>query len=695
MKHFASRSLGLTATLFATASLAATAQARPMTPEDVAKIESLGTMAVSPDGARVAFTTARLPDVTEGEKDGTTKQELKVAYAPNAARAYLPDDISPRGVGFSPDGRTVSFVWAKEKDDKRAVWGVPIDGGTYSKLAEIKDANINSYRWSADGSMLYLLAGAAEDKQRKTQSKAGFNARVYEEEFKPNRMFAAKVGSEVDKEPREIALPGFVSAFDIAPDNSFAIVDTAPTPLVDDSYTKKRVNIIDLSTGNVRAEVKTPGKIGDVEISPDGSQLSLIAGVDMNDPAATTMHLVDTATGTYRALNAGAPEAAVDAEWLDDGRLATIVHVGAQSVLRMYNADGSIASEIDPGDLILTRIDAARDKIAVAANSPKHPSELFVLDGTNFTRWTSHNPWLSEISFGKQRTVTYTARDGQSVEGVLIEPVGGAPRGGAPTIMNVHGGPEAHDSNGWQTAYSKPGQVAAGQGYAVFLPNYRGSTAYGTAFSKQHQNNYADREFNDIVDGKRALVAAGITDPDRTGITGGSYGGYASAWGATALSAEYAASVMFVGISNQISKFGTGDIPYEMYNVHSLKWPWDDWQAMLEVSPVYHVDKAETPILILHGDSDTRVDPGQSFELYRSLKIRKPETPVRFVLYPGEGHGNRRAGSRYDYNLRMMEWFDTYLKTGDRKAAMPAARPTLADGAKGAKPPKDESEDGE
>ena len=696
MKHIApvrlGKTLALSATLFASVSLAATAQARPMTPEDVAKIESIGAMAVSPDGSRIAFTTASLPDVTEGEKDGTTKQELKVAYAPDAARAYLPDDISPSGVSFSPDGRTVSFIWKKEKDDKRAVWGVPIDGGTYSKLAGVKDADVRSYKWSGDGSTLYLLTGAAEDKQRKTQSKAGFNARVYEEEFKPARMFAARVNAGEDDEPREIALPGFVSAFDVAPGDAFAVVETAPTPLVDDSYTKKRVNIIDLGTGNVRAVVETPGKIGDVEISPDGSQLSLIAGVDMNDPAATTMHLVDTASGAYRALNAGAPEAAVDAEWLDDGRLATIVHVGAQSVLRMYNADGSVASEIDPGDLILTRIDAARDKIAVAANSPKHPNELFVLDGNSFTRWTSHNPWLSEISFGNQRTFTFTARDGQEVEGVLIEPVGGAPAGGAPTIMNVHGGPEAHDSNGWQTAYSKPGQVAAGQGYAVFLPNYRGSTGYGTAFSKQHQGNYTDPEFTDIVDAKRALVAQGITDADRTGITGGSYGGYASAWGATYHSAEYAASVMFVGISNQVSKFGTGDIPYEMYNVHSLKWPWDDWQAMLEVSPIFHVDKAETPILIMHGDSDTRVDPGQSFELYRSLKIRKPDTPVRMVLYPGEGHGNRRAGSRYDYNLRMMEWFDTYLKTGDRTAAMPAARPTLADGAKGAKAKDDEGD---
>ncbi|MEP2550710.1 MAG: hypothetical protein ABJH26_05390, partial [Marinomonas sp.] len=264
MKPSAPKYAALTATFFASVSLAATAQARPMTPEDVAKIESLGAIAVSPDGTRVAFTTASLPDVTDGEKDGTTKQQLKVATGPNAARAYLPKDITPRSVSFSPDGRMIGFIWAK-KDKKRAVWGVPVDGGTYTQLAAIKDANVSSYKWSDDGATIYVLAGAEEDKQRKTQSKAGFNARVYEEEFKPSRMFAAKapasIGGDVDKEPREIALPGFVSSFDIAPGGAFAIVDTAPTPLVDDSYTKKRVNIIDLGTGNVRAVVETPGKI--------------------------------------------------------------------------------------------------------------------------------------------------------------------------------------------------------------------------------------------------------------------------------------------------------------------------------------------------------------------------------------------------------------------------------------------------
>ncbi|AWW75713.1 S9 family peptidase [Erythrobacter sp. KY5] len=684
----------VTAALFATASLTATAHARPMTPEDVAKIESVGAIAISPDGMRIAYTTGSLPDVTEGEDNGGIKSQLSIATGPDIARQFLPEDVSPGDVAFSPDGRMLTFTWSKDDEDA-AVWGIPVDGGTYMKLAAIEDSGVRDYRFSPDGRTIYMMVGPAKDEQREAQAKGGFTSKVYEEEFRPARMFAANVmmNGEIDDEPREIALPGYVSAFDIAPDGSFGIIETTPTPLVDDSYTSKRVNVIDLASGDVRAVVETPGKLGDVEISPDGSQLSLIAGIDMNDPAATTLHLVDTATGDYRAINAGEPLATVDAEWMSDGRLMTVVHRGVQSEVHVHNADGTLAEVIDPGELILTGVEAAGDRVAFTASAPQHPTELFVWNNGAFERWTQHNEWLSDITFGEQRAYTFTATDGQEVEGVLILPVGGVAAGGAPTIMNVHGGPEAHDSNGWQTAYSKPGHVAAGQGYAVFLPNYRGSTGYGTAFSKQHQGRYTDPEFRDIVDAKNALAADGITDPDRTGITGGSYGGYASAWGATYYSAEFAASVMFVGISDQISKFGTTDIPYEMYNVHSLAWPWDNWQKMLEVSPIYYTERAETPLLIMHGEEDTRVDPSQSMELYRFIKVRKPDTPLRLVFFPGEGHGNRMASHRYDYNLRMMEWFDTYLKTGDRDAEMPPARPQLAEGAKGASAEEDDSED--
>ena len=182
-------------------------------------------------------------------------------------------------------------------------------------------------------------------------------------------------------------------------------------------------------------------------------------------------------------------------------------------------------------------------------------------------------------------------------------------------MLVVHGGPEAHYSNGWLTGYSAPGQVAAARGFSVFYPNYRGSTGRGVAFSKTSQAAATGAEYDDLVDGVDHLVDIGLVDADRVGIMGGSYGGYASAWGATYYSERFAAAIPFVGISNAISKMGTTDIPREMYDVHHRKWLWDDWEYFAKASPIYYVTRNRTPTLILHGKNDPRVHPSQSLEL--------------------------------------------------------------------------------
>lgn len=666
----------LLATASATFALSAAASARPMTPEDVARLEYTGTVAVSPDGQMIAFTRVHFPDVTKGEENGGSRQQLFLADAAMQAKAWLPEDMRVTSPGFTPDGQMITFLWAKDKE-KRAVYAVPVAGGAHRKIAEIKDANVLSYEISPDGRQIYLLAAPAPDKQRDDEKDAGFDAEIYEEELRFNRMFLANVmQAGVDAEPSAIAVPGFVDAFDIAPSGEWAVITSAPTPLVDDSFTKKRANILDLASLAVTT-VETPGKIGDIEISPDSMVVSMIAAVDQHDPADTTLYLIDPATGLLSALNEGAPEAAVNAEWMADGRLAVQIDKGVTSFLRFYGPNGMMQNEVATGGLVLAGMEQGGNRLVLEANSAAHPNELYLYSSAGFERWTDHNPWLADIDLGTQRSFTFTARDGQLIEGIVIEPVGDAPLGGAPLILDVHGGPEAHDTNGWITNYGGPGQVAAGAGYAVALVNYRGSTGYGVDFSKQHQRDAAGKEFDDLVDAKYALAELGIADPARVGVTGGSYGGFATAWSSTYYSQQFAAGVMFVGLANLYSKFGTTDIATEDYLVHSRHYPWEDYTATLERSPVFHADKADTPLLILHGADDTRVSPTQSSELYRHIKIRRPDTPLRLVFYPDEGHGNAKAAARYDYNLRMMEWFDTYLKTGDRDAPLPGPRPDL------------------
>jgi dipeptidyl aminopeptidase/acylaminoacyl peptidase len=314
----------------------------------------------------------------------------------------------------------------------------------------------------------------------------------------------------------------------------------------------------------------------------------------------------------------------------------------------------------------MTALSLAADgqRAALVGESPNHPSEVYLMahgDGAP-RRLTDSNPWLAGVELAPQAVFGYQARDGLELSGVLIRPLE-AGQGPAPLLLMVHGGPEAHRRNGWLTGYSTPAQIAAARGYAVYFPNYRGSTGRGVAFSKLGQGDAAGGEFDDLVDAVDALAEAGIADPERVGITGGSYGGYATAWCATRYSDRFRAGVMFVGISNKLSKGMTTEIPVEDIMVHTLFPPYTRWQYSLERSPIFYVEQARTPLLIAGGTADSRVHPSQSLQLYRALKLID-KVPVRYVRYPGEGHGNARAASRDDYARRLMRWMDHFVMDG-------------------------------
>ena len=311
--------------------------------------------------------------------------------------------------------------------------------------------------------------------------------------------------------------------------------------------------------------------------------------------------------------------------------------------------------------------------MALGGSTMWHPSELFTYDvrKRNLKRQTTLNPWLKDKKFGVQERMTYTSRDGLKMEGVLAYPLDYKEGTKYPLITYIHGGPEACVKNGWTTYYSLWGQVATAKGYFVFMPNYRGSSGRGVAFSKMNQGDLGDEEFNDVLDGIDDLIARGMVDKTKVGIGGGSYGGYFAAWAATKHSDRFAAAVVFVGISDQLSKRYSTDIPYESYYSHWKFWPHENRELVIDRSPITHAENNKTPTLILHGKNDTRVHPSQSLMLYRALKLPK-KAPVRLIWYPEEGHGNRKNPARLDYNLRTLAWFDYYLKGGGNKNQLPA-----------------------
>jgi dipeptidyl aminopeptidase/acylaminoacyl peptidase len=177
------------------------------------------------------------------------------------------------------------------------------------------------------------------------------------------------------------------------------------------------------------------------------------------------------------------------------------------------------------------------------------------------------------------------------------------------------------------------GQVAAGSGYGVFYPNYRASIGRGLAFAREGFGDPAGKEFDDVADGITHLIDEGLADPDRVGLYGGSYGGYAASWFGTYYTHLVKAVVSFAGISDLTSKRLLTDIPFEDELVHMGQPVREQWDLMAERSPITYAHQSQTAILLLHGADDTRVHPAQSLELYRACKM-SGHPAVRLVLYP-------------------------------------------------------------
>jgi dipeptidyl aminopeptidase/acylaminoacyl peptidase len=672
----------LVALLWAPAAAAQPANA--LTPVQIGQIEIVTSAAITPDGRHIAYTVAVPADPFE--QNAPSALHLYVVDTQTGQSTPLHTAGSVGGITVRPGHGTVTFLATLDRENGRSLFEVPITGGT-PRLLVTHETNIIGYEWNPDGRRVAFIAN---EPTRDPATPLPYRPQFYEENLAQRRAFIADVvaGGASQEIPHEGSFYQLVWS----PAGDRLAVSVAPTPMVDDMYMAQAVKVLDGTKGRLLSEIDNRGKLAQITWSPDGQRLALRAADHIHDPIDGRIMVVSAEGGTPQNIFRDFEGKFEHIAWTADD---TIHFVASESTAKTFGTirpDGTGFSRIVSNDVDLGGFMRADDGTTVfVASSVEHPAEVFVLRPgvTTLARLTNSNPWVDAIPKGEQRVVTWTARDGAfDIDGLLILPVHYTQGTRVPVITVVHGGPEAHYSRGWLTNYSVPGQLAAGRGYAVFYPNYRGSTGRGLEFIMSSQADLAGAEFDDIVDGIDYLIAQGIADPDRIGVTGGSYGGYATAWMTTRYSDRFAAGVMFVGISNNLSKWGTSDIPDELYLVHSRERLWESdakWMDYLRRSPIYHVENAQTPLLIMHGAEDTRVHPAQSLELYRHLRVRRPDVPVRLIFYPGEGHGNVRAASRLDYTLRMVEWFDTYLM-GDGEMPgldilMPAAQIGAAVGA--------------
>ena len=643
---------------------------RVLTPDLILTLAQVTDAQISPDGQSVVYQVARPRRADEPPGGGRNELWIVAAAGGDARRLTQSNDRAAR---WSPSGRQIAFLGSRPDAATAQIHLLDLSGGE-SRPLTTAPAAVTSFKWSPDGRAIAFTYTDPPTDQERRDVASGRDWTVMDRNYKHTRLYRADVATGRTELVTRADLT--VHDYDWSPDSRQLVIGAAATPTIDDSFMGVRLYIVPAAGGTPEPFVQTTGKLGFPRWSPDGRSIAWLGATTVDDPHAGSVFIAPV------QRQAGAPDRAnltgtaeMSALWLGwkqtpaKGAPSTIAYLAAERQdvkLHTIDVDASgkpgVRGTLDAPALVPvgTPSFAADGRFVLVAHSPSHPPEVFVSDATKVRRLTRLNPQLDGVELGAQEIVTWKAKDGWTIEGVLVKPVGFRAGTRYPLVVQPHGGPEAADPNGWSGGYSRWGQMLAGAGFMTLYPNYRGSIGRGTAFAKADHKDLMGAEFQDILDGIDHLAAQGLIDPNRVGIGGGSYGGYTSAWATTYASDRFKAAIPWMGISNWISMTGTSDIFLENSTVHWNLVMYENYDKYWERSPLKYIDRAKTPTLIVHGAADPRVPPGQSLELYTALKWKG--VPVDYVVYPREGHGIAERAHQEDFMRRVLEFFQRYLK---------------------------------
>ena len=323
---------------------------------------------------------------------------------------------------------------------------------------------------------------------------------------------------------------------------------------------------------------------------------------------------------------------------------------------------GGKAEPVTSGRQVVDNLSLGTDgNGAVTVGTDGAPDEVYALENGSLRKLSAQNAWMSEIAFSKVEDVTFTAKDGNVVNGLLAKPAN-APAGKLPTILYIHGGPNGQDDHGFDPTR----EILAANGYAVLQINYRGSSGRGTKFQKAIYADWGNLEVVDLLAGVDGVIKSGVADADRLGICGWSYGGILTDYTIATDPLRFKAAISGASSALQLSMYGVDQ--YIVQYDTEMGPPWKSQALWLKVSyPFFHADRIKTPTLYMGGDKDFNVPLVGAEQMYQALKSNGVDTQL--VVYPGQHHGLSIPSYQRDRLERWVGWFDKYLKAGGASPA--------------------------
>jgi dipeptidyl aminopeptidase/acylaminoacyl peptidase len=618
----------------------------------------------SPDGRWIAFAGPRLEKL-EGHDEG----RICLAAADGSGWRQITDgphdDAEPH---WSPDGTRLTFRSDRVSRGQHQLFVLGTDmPGEATRLGSLPGA-VEWHAWSADGSRILagIAGGAAEQADALGSGTIGPEAAALpswipevessdlaEEERRSLWLVAPDSG-----EVRRVSLDGrnVWEASWCGPGHAAAITSEGPG---EDAWYRAGLALIDLDSGDERALYTSDVQLGWAEGSPDGARIAVIEAVCSDRiVVAGDLLVVGVANGAVAKIDTGGVDI-THAYWRDDHRLAAFGRRGMTAVVLEIDVDGgtvregwstseSIGFYFHPDGHVFG------DGVVVAMSSHRRPPvRAAVADGAVRVIADFHHAGHDAVMqvVGGREVIEWQAPDGLTIDGLLTTPVGEGP---FPLVLDVHGGPVGAMSDRFVGAFDA---VLLARGFATFTPDPRGSSGRGRDFASRVVGDMGGADLQDLLTGVEAVVAAGVADPDRLVLTGGSYGGFMSAWIPTQ-DQRFKASVAISPVTDWWSeRFDSslgawvgdflGGEPHEVPEEYTAR------------SPVLQARNVTTPVLLTAGRHDRATPIGQAVEFYRAL--RELGVPSEVVKYPEEGHGVGEFPALLDLATRTVMWFERFL----------------------------------
>ncbi|HET9345528.1 MAG TPA: S9 family peptidase [Candidatus Limnocylindrales bacterium] len=697
---------------------------RALAPDDLYKLRVPTDPRISPDGSRAIVTVQTSAPKGDGYRHALWVVPLDAgAGEPRQLTLGTKNDSSPR---WSPDGRSVAFLSdrrhiveeepdapdKKEREDGTQVYLLSLDGGEARRLTDLP-RGVGGFEWSPDGSKL-VVTSTSHRANRKDDRKARGLDRKREpaDPLESDYRYIDRLGYMFNG-------PGFIYdqvahlwIVDVATGEATRLTD-GPTGDEDpawspdgtriafatrlnrdyDIYFRSDIVVIDVASGKRTRITGGPEPIFFVPAwLPDGRTIAVLGGRLPHAGYRNDIWLF-SADGREATPNGGRnisarhdimPGSAMNSDITpgegsrvipsSDGRWLSFLapREGAYQLWRIGTEDGAL-EQLTDGRHYLSSFDqveprAGRPRIAAIRSAPTELADVWVRDGHkgDLRQVTSFNAEaLADVELTEpiERHVTV---DGRDIQGWFIpgrRPDGARKGARLPLVTQIHGGP--HTLYGWSPFLEF--QILAATGMGVFYSNPRGSEGYGLEFNEANLRDWGPGPMRDVLAGVESLVADGLADPQRLGLTGGSYGGYLTNW-IIAHDQRFAAAMTCRSVSDVNLLFLTGDISGgDWAKLEFGTTPWDDPAYFDSISPLTYADGIRTPLLIQHSERDIRTTVGQAEALFTVLRSKK--RPVRLMRVPEETHELTRSGTPYrraENLVQVRNWFKHFLVDGKR-----------------------------